>query len=163
MTTNELTVEAPLSSTGVLLAQLGRTARRWFRAALAPLELKPAHVSVLHQLRSGPIGQQALGDALDVDASNLVAILNDLEAKGLITRRRDPDDRRRHIVEITEAGVQRLGEVGVAAAEVEQRLLAALDEEQRAELDELLTTIAASLCPAGPCADDEVADQDEGC
>src|SRR5437588_612316 len=94
MTTNELTVEAPLSSTGVLLAQLGRTARRWFRAALAPLELKPAHVSVLHQLRSGPIGQQALGDALDVDASNLVAILNDLEAKGLSTRHRDPDGRR---------------------------------------------------------------------
>jgi DNA-binding MarR family transcriptional regulator len=163
MTAPELTVETPFSSTGVLFAQLGRTAKRWFSAALAPLELKPPQVGALHQLRSGPMSQQALGDALDIDASNLVALLNDLEDKRLITRRRDPDDRRRHIVEITETGVERLADVGVAVADVEERLLSALDDDQRAQLEELLTTIAASLCAAGPCPDEVVAQQDEPC
>jgi DNA-binding MarR family transcriptional regulator len=169
MTAHELTieeplrpVEAPLSGTGVLLVQVGRTAKRWFGTALAPLELKPPHVSALHQLRGGPMSQQALGDALDVDASNLVAVLNDLEDKGLITRRRDPDDRRRHIVETTEAGVERLVDVGILAAGVEERLMAALDDEQRAQLHDLLAVIAASLCAAGPCPDDPLAEP-EGC
>jgi DNA-binding MarR family transcriptional regulator len=164
MTVRELTLETPLSSsTGVLLAQLGRTSRRLFGAALAPLELKPPHLSALHRLRSGPMSQQALGEALDTDASNLVSVLNDLEAKDLITRRRDPDDRRRHIVEITETGVECLADVGVAVADVEDRLLAALDDDQRAQLQELLTTIAASLCAAGPCPGDSVSEHDEGC
>jgi DNA-binding MarR family transcriptional regulator len=163
MTTRALTVETPLSSSGVLLAQLGRTARRWFGSALAPLELKPPQLGALDRLRSGAMSQQALGDALDIDASNLVALLNDLEAKDLITRRRDPDDRRRHIVEITGAGVECLADVGVAVADVEERLLAALDDDQRAQLQELLTTIAASLCSAGPCPGDPVSEQDAGC
>ena len=163
MTTDQMTVETPLSSTGVLFAQLGRTAKRWFSTALAPLELKPPQVGALHQLRGGPMSQQALGDALDLDASNLVALLNDLEDKGLITRRRDPDDRRRHIVEITPAGVERLDDVGVVVARVEERLLAALDEEQRAQLHELLTAIAASMCAAGPCPEDPLAGSEDGC
>jgi DNA-binding MarR family transcriptional regulator len=159
----DVTVEVPLSSTGVLFVQLGRTAKRWFGAALAPLELKPPQVGALKQLRGGPMSQQALGDALDLDASNLVAILNDLEDKDLITRRRDPDDRRRHIVEITETGVVRLADVGVVVADVEERLLAALDDAQRAQLEELLTTIVDSLCAAGPCPEDPLSEQDEGC
>jgi DNA-binding MarR family transcriptional regulator len=163
MNTRDLTIETPLSSTSVLFVQLGRTAKRWFGAALAPLELKPLQVGALHQLRSGPMSQQALGDALDIDASNLVAVLNDLEDKGLITRRRDPDDRRRHIVEITETGVETLVRVGVAVADVEERLVAALDDDQREQLHELLTTIAASLCGGGPCPDDPLSDQDDGC
>jgi DNA-binding MarR family transcriptional regulator len=93
-----------------------------------------------------------------------VAILNDLEDKGLITRRRDPDDRRRHIVEITTAGVERLEDVGIVVADVEERLLAALDDEQRAQLHELLAAIAASMCAAGgPCPGDPLSVQDEGC
>jgi DNA-binding MarR family transcriptional regulator len=163
MTTPAPTVETPLSSSAVLLAQLGRTAKRWFGAVLAPLELKPPQLGALDRLRSGPMSQQALGDALDIDASNLVALLNDLEAKALITRRRDPDDRRRHIVEITETGVECLADVGAAVADVEARLLVALDDEQRAQLQELLTTIAASLCSTGPCPDDSVSVQDAGC
>jgi DNA-binding MarR family transcriptional regulator len=92
-----------------------------------------------------------------------VAILNDLEDKGLITRRRDPDDRRRHIVEITAAGVERLDDVGIVVADVEERLMAALDDEQRAQLHELLTTIAASLCATGPCPDGPLSEHDDGC
>jgi DNA-binding MarR family transcriptional regulator len=165
MNGRELAVETPFSSTGVLFVQLGRTARRWFGAALAPLELKPPQVGALHQLGGGSMSQQALGDALDLDASNLVAVLNDLEDKGLITRRRDPEDRRRHIVEITETGVERLADVGVLVADVEERLVAALDEEQRAQLQELLTTIVASLCSGatGPCPDEPLSEPDEPC
>lgn len=163
MKSRDLTVEAPFSSTGVLFVQLGRTAKRWFGAALAPLELKPPQVGALHQLRSGPMGQQALGDALDLDASNLVAVLNDLEGKALITRRRDPDDRRRHIVEITETGVARLADVGIVVADVEERLLAALDDEQRVQLEELLTAVVDSLCATGPCPEDPLSEQDDGC
>lgn len=146
-----------------MFAQVGRTAKRWFAAALAPLEMKPLQVGALHQLRSGPMSQQALGDALDLDASNLVSVLNDLEEMGLITRRRDPDDRRRHIVELTVTGIQRLADVRIAVADVEERLVAALDDEQRLQLHELLTTIVASLCAAGPCPDDSLSEPDEAC
>lgn len=162
MTASDVTVDAP-PGTGVLFAQVGRTARRWFATALAPLDLKPLQVGALHQLRGGAMTQQALGDALDLDASNVVAILNDLEGKELITRRRDPDDRRRHIVDLTVTGVQRLAEVQITLADVEERLVSALDHEQRVQLHELLTTIVSSLCAAGPCPGDPLSDSDAGC
>jgi DNA-binding MarR family transcriptional regulator len=140
-----------LQHAGFLLAQLGRAVTRQYRCALSPIGLKPRETQALMRLRAdGPMGQQALGAGLDIDASNLVALLNDLEADGLISRRRDPEDRRRHVVEVSGRGTKLLDEVESAAVEVEDQFFAALDEEERAALQGLLARVARSADVPSP-------------
>ncbi len=146
---------------GFLLAQLGRAVTRQYRCALSPIGLKPRETQALLRLRSkGGMSQQALGVALDIDASNLVALLNDLEANSLISRRRDPEDRRRHVVEISKRGTKLLAEVERAAAEVEDEFFAALDEDERAALQSLLARVARTADVPSPA---EMAGEDGAC
>jgi DNA-binding MarR family transcriptional regulator len=127
---------------GMLLVKLGRAAERWFAEALKPSGLTPRHFGVLYEVQARPTSQQALIDSIGVDPSKLVGLLNDLEADGLIVRRRDPDDRRRHIVEVSKLGRTRLEAAEKAAAVVEDRLFAGIDAEQRAELLGVLAQVA---------------------
>jgi DNA-binding MarR family transcriptional regulator len=146
---------------GFLLAQLGRAVTRQYRCTLEPIGLKPRETQALLRLRdAGAMSQQALGTALDIDASNLVALLNDLETDGAISRRRDPEDRRRHVVEISERGITLLGEVERAAAEVDDRFFAALDHDERVALQGLLARVARSADVPPPA---EMADNDGAC
>jgi DNA-binding MarR family transcriptional regulator len=126
--------------------------------------LKPPHVATLTQLRADPIGQQALCQATQLDPVKLVGVLNDLETAGLVERRRDTLDRRRHIVAITCAGRVRLDEVERAAAVAEERLLAGLNPAQRGQLAQLLalviqTSRLGEVCPGA--AEPEGVDDDE--
>jgi DNA-binding MarR family transcriptional regulator len=91
--------------------------------------------------------QQALGEALCVDANNLVLLLNELEAAEYAERRRDPLDRRRHLVHITAAGRRALDRAERAQEAVEDDVLSALDPDERATLRDLL---ARALDKAGP-------------
>lgn len=91
--------------------------------------------------------QQALGEALCIDANNLVLLLNELEAAGLAERRRDPLDRRRHLVHITADGRRALDRAERAQEDVEDEVLAALSADERSTLRELL---ARALEDAGP-------------
>ena len=129
---------------GMLLAKIGRVVERWFFDALKPSELTPKHVGVLLQVRAQPTSQQALCESIGVDASKLVAVLNDLEDEGLIVRRRDPADRRRHIVEVSEEGRAHVAAGERAIAQVEERLFAGLDEDERVQLRRLLAKVADS-------------------
>src|ERR1700756_1120272 len=80
------------------LARVGRRATESFNAGC----LRPRHVIALRLLGDrGPMTQHAVGIALSLDPSNVVGLLNELEERELITRRRDPADRRRHIVELS--------------------------------------------------------------
>ncbi|WP_218038203.1 MarR family winged helix-turn-helix transcriptional regulator [Acrocarpospora pleiomorpha] len=106
---------------------------------LAPLGLRPRHVVTLTVLRNGgACNQQALATMLAMDATNVVGLLNELEAQKLIERRRAPEDRRRHVVQLTEAGTQRLADVEAALAAVDDEVLASLDADQRETLYALL-------------------------
>jgi MarR family transcriptional regulator, lower aerobic nicotinate degradation pathway regulator len=146
---------------GFLLAQLGRAVTRQYRCTLSPIGLKPRETHTLLRLRdNGAMSQQALGAALDIDASNLVALLNDLEADGLISRRRDPEDRRRHVVEISKRGTKLVDEVERAAAEVEDQFFAALDEDERVALQGLLARVARSTDVPSPV---EMSGDDAAC
>jgi MarR family transcriptional regulator, lower aerobic nicotinate degradation pathway regulator len=143
---------------GFLLAQLGRAVTRQYRCSLSPIGLKPRETQALLRLRDdGEMSQQALGAALDVDASNLVALLNDLEAESLISRRRDPEDRRRHVVEISKRGTKLVREVERAAGKVEDQFFAALDEDERTVLQGLLARVArsADVPPPGAMSGDD--------
>ena len=134
--------ETPLTpSVGMLLLKLGRSAQRQCRQALAADHLTPRHLAALYELRRGPLAQQALGEAVGADPSKLVGILNDLEAENLVSRRRDPEDRRRHIVELAPEGQERLAAAECQIAVIEDHLLSGLTEEQRAQLAELLALV----------------------
>src|ERR1700694_4985070 len=99
----EVTQTAPHS--GALLDHLARRMRLRSEAVLAPLGLRPRHLVALTVLRDGGGStQQALAATLEMDGTNIVGLLNDLETRNLIERRRSPEDRRRHMVELTEAG-----------------------------------------------------------
>jgi DNA-binding MarR family transcriptional regulator len=83
--------------------------------------------------------QQELAEALSMDANNVVLLLNELEDFGHVTRRRDPDDRRRHRVELTESGRRALIEAERAQETIEDDVLQGLGAEDRAALKRLLT------------------------
>jgi DNA-binding MarR family transcriptional regulator len=154
----------PLS--GMLLVKLGRALQRRFNDALKPLALTPRHLQVLDELRQAPLSQQALADQVGVDPTKLVGLLNDLEGQHLVLRRRDPEDRRRHIVENSQEGEARVDAALAAAAAVEDELLAGLDVGQRAQLRELLVLAAESSGLSEPCADpvmDAATDEQDDC
>jgi DNA-binding MarR family transcriptional regulator len=129
-------------TTGMLLVKLGRVVEARFKEALKPTELTPKHLGVLFEVRANPTSQQLLCETIDVDASKLVGILNDLEDDGLIVRRRDPQDRRRHIVELTKEAQTRLAKAEKLAKSVEEEFFAGLDEDERAQLRLLLARVA---------------------
>jgi len=133
----------------VLIARVARRVRSRLRAALVPTELRQRHLVALSYLRDhGPARQQALAESLCMDASSLVCLLNDLEDHGLIARRRDREDRRRGILELTDHGRATLTEIDAAVAEIDAEILADLDESERADLRALLGRLSGVGLPA---------------
>ena len=80
------------------------------------------------------ISQQEMGSMLCIDANNLVILLNELEAAGLALRRRDPSDRRRHLVDITPKGRKLLERAERSIASIEGEVLSALSSKERSSL-----------------------------
>jgi DNA-binding MarR family transcriptional regulator len=129
----------PLDRLGFLLARHGQMMNLRLRHAIDVTGLGPRHAATLLRLaRLGATSQQALIEALAIDASALVSILNDLERDGLAGRERDPADRRRHIVAITPTGRKTACAVENAIAELERDTFAALDDTEVAQLHALL-------------------------
>src|SRR5579862_505928 len=137
----------------VLINHLARVARRRSEVALAPTGLRPRHVVTLTILREGgAMTQGALGAALRLDPTNLVGLLNELEEASLLVRRRDPLDRRRHIVELSETGLDAVARAERELASVQDEVLAHLDEDERATLHGLLLRAAEGRIGCDACA-----------
>jgi DNA-binding MarR family transcriptional regulator len=138
-----------------LIEYLARVARRAYDTCLAPGCLRPRHLIALSVLNEhGPLSQQALGEALSLDPSNVVGLLNELEQRLLITRERDPADRRRHIVSLSGAGASELAASDAQFARMEDEVLVALSAAERAQLRDLLGRAAGgTVMPPGhgPC------------
>jgi DNA-binding MarR family transcriptional regulator len=132
-------IEERATSEGLLLALLGQQAMRRLRAAHTEHKLSPRQFHLLGLLHDrGALTQRELGTLMDVDPSILVTLLNPLEANGYLSRERDADDRRRHVVTITRRGEQQLERAAQAQRDTEDELLAGLTKPQRAELRRLL-------------------------
>jgi DNA-binding MarR family transcriptional regulator len=157
---------SPMSATSapgptVLVTRLSRLVYR--RCTEAALGMRLKHFITLAQLRDrNGLSQQALGEALCIDANNLVLLLNELEEAGLAARRRDPEDRRRHIVEITAAGLEALELAEAAIESVEDEVLTGLDRDSRAKLCELLMcALEGEAPPAAEAQPAELARSDD--
>ena len=139
-----------------LLNHLARVGRRAAEVSMSPGGLRPRHLIALGLLsEQGPLSQQGLGEVLSLDPSNVVGLLNELEQRELITRRRDPADRRRHNVELSPKGEEALVVAQVRLGLVEDHLLSALSAEERATLHQLLVRVVGA--ESRPCyaGDDE--------
>jgi DNA-binding MarR family transcriptional regulator len=128
---------------GFLLVQLGTHAHRRFAERLADRGLHPRHFGMLSHLAAAEgQSQQAMSVALGVHRSAVVALVDDLEQRGLAERRRDPGDRRAYTLFLTSTGRELLEELRRAADEEDAELLAALDASERSQLISLLQRVA---------------------
>ena len=138
-------LQQPRGQSGPLLDLIARRIRAEAESEIETFNLRPRHVIALTLLQLvGEQSQSDLGEALRVDRTNLVGLLNDLEGAELIERRRSPQDRRRHMVSLTVAGIRRLAELELALADAEQRVLGVLDSDQQATLHALLEQVTAN-------------------
>jgi DNA-binding MarR family transcriptional regulator len=133
--------------TVVMLMRLATAIKKRSTEELMGVKLR--QLMLLSYLRYGaPALQQQLCEALWLDANNCVLLLNELEDMGYIERRRDPADRRRHVVELTDEGRAALERAERAQDSLGDELFAALTEEERATLRSLL---GRALEPAASC------------
>jgi DNA-binding MarR family transcriptional regulator len=141
-------VESPLpeellASAGFLLARVGGGMKMRVLGELEEAGCPGFQYGVLALLREGASQTQArIADVIGVDRSQLVGELDELEANGLIERRRDPHDRRRHMVAITPKGKKELVRLRGVVRRIEDEYLAPLDPESRKQLHELLLRVA---------------------
>lgn len=128
-----------------LASHLARAGWRALDLSAQPGDVTHRQLLVLTLLRDrGAMAQQDLREVFGLDSSNLVGLLNELEERGLILRRRDPEDRRRHIVELTDDGSSVLEATYARLAAVEDELLSALTTEERQVLLGLLQRVMTS-------------------
>jgi DNA-binding MarR family transcriptional regulator len=153
-------LQQPRGQSGPLLELIARRIRAEAESEIETFNLRPRHVIALTLLQLvGEQSQSDLGEALRVDRTNLVGLLNDLEGAELIERRRSSEDRRRHTVSLTAAGIRRLAELELALADAEQRVLGVLDSDQQATLHALLEQVTAN---AVVCSEQHKADEATG-
>lgn len=135
--------EELVSSPAFLLKRLGFAAKERALQAYERTGLHPYHYAVLLVLDEGaPETQGSIADALGYDRGQLVGLLDDLEERNLVERRRDPKDRRRHVVRITPEGKRALKKMRALAQELDEQFLRPLDERERKLLHGLLLKLA---------------------
>jgi DNA-binding MarR family transcriptional regulator len=131
------------ASPAFLLAQVGAHAATQFGERLMPLGLAPTHAGLLRIVHASEgLSQQALCARLGLAPSRVVALVDDLEQRGLVIRRDHPHDRRSYALYLTDDGRNALKSIGKVAREHQDALCAALNADERAHLASLLTRIA---------------------
>lgn len=135
-----------LSSTAFLMSKVGKEAQRQVCEALQEDNRQLRHYAVLACLDEfGASTQREIGKRLHFDASDIVALVDDLEADGLVERRRNETDRRRYDVTLTAEGRSALRKQSTRVKSRSADFLSALDPVEREELHELLLRVFASF------------------
>ena len=112
--------------------------------ALAPFDIHARDLGVLLAIDSTePASQQEIAQRMGVDRTTMVAIIDALEAKGIIARHPDPEDRRRNVVELTPTGQDILRQAITASDAAEAELLAPLSLDESQQLRDLLARVLA--------------------
>jgi DNA-binding MarR family transcriptional regulator len=127
-----------------LLAQLGAYTSERFAARLAELDLTPAHVGVLRVVGQNPgLSQQGLSERLGALPSRIVRLIDELEERGLVERRRSQTDRRNYELYVAARAGERLGAVLAAVGEHDAAITDGLTAAEKQTLAELLSKVAA--------------------
>jgi MarR family transcriptional regulator, lower aerobic nicotinate degradation pathway regulator len=135
--------EELVASTTFLLKRLGFAAKERGMEAYEAEDVHPYHFAILLALdEGGHETQGAIADALGYDRGQLVGLLDEIEERGLIERRRDPNDRRRHLVQMTADGKRKLRRLRTLARGLEDDFLEPLTDAERVELHALLLKLA---------------------
>ena len=131
------------ASAAFLLSQVGAHAAGKFAERLGRLRLSPPHAGILGVLRkSGGLSQQGLAEVLHMHPSGLVAIIDELEERGLVKRQDSLDDRRTYELHLTDKGQVALRDIGRVAQEHNESLCAVLSQSEREQLTGFLQRIA---------------------
>ncbi|HEX4008562.1 MAG TPA: MarR family transcriptional regulator [Solirubrobacteraceae bacterium] len=134
---------APRTPIGLQLARTARDVGRAFDQALAAAGGSLPVWLVLLNVKTGAMGnQRELADAVGIREATLTHHLNAMEADGLLSRRRDPANRRVHVIELTAAGEEAFVRLRDAAMTFDRRLRRGLKEPELAELRRLLDRLA---------------------
>ena len=127
-----------------LVTQLNKAIHRRSSEELLGMRVKP--YIALGFIREHPgVSQQELETAMFMDANGVVLLLNELESARYLIRRRDVQDRRRHIIELTNGGRHALERADKARETLEGEVLAVLDPEERATLKNLMWRVLEGL------------------
>ena len=135
-----------------LLSQLGHRSASVFADLIASVDLTPPHAGILRAIASEPgRSQQALSGQLGLLPSRVVAYVDELEDRGYVERRRNPDDRRLHALYLTASGKKLMSKIGELGRQHERLMTAGLDTDQRDTLRRLLSAAAErqGLTPHG--------------
>jgi DNA-binding MarR family transcriptional regulator len=126
-----------------LLSQLGHRSASVFADLIASIGLTPPHAGILRAIAFEPgRSQQALSGQLGLLPSRVVAYVDELEDRGYVERRRNPDDRRLHALYLTASGKKVMTKIGELGRQHERVMTAGLDGPQRDTLRELLSIVA---------------------
>jgi DNA-binding MarR family transcriptional regulator len=126
-----------------LLAQLGHHAAERFSERIAALDLTAPHAGILRAISAAPgRSQQALSTQLQLLPSRVVAFVDELEDRGYVERRPNPDDRRQYALYLTPDGKELMGKLSRLARQHERAITSGLSDSQRAQLRELLAALA---------------------
>jgi MarR family transcriptional regulator, lower aerobic nicotinate degradation pathway regulator len=137
-----------VASTGFLLKRLGFTLKEQAMRAYETTGLSPYHYAILIALdEDAHETQRSIADALGYDRGQLVGLLDELEERGLVERRRDSSDRRRQLVEMTSEGRRALKQLRAVAQGLEDELLSPLEPAEQERLHALLLRLAEHHLP----------------
>jgi len=137
-----------LGGIAFLLSQLGQCATEQFAARIADLDLTPPQAGILRAAAVAPgRSQQALSDELGLAPSRVVAFVDDLEARGLVERRRNVEDRRLYALHLTGHGGEVMRELAALATAHEEEFTSSLTAAQRDDLSNLLGSLAGAPEP----------------
>ena len=127
---------------GLHLTRVSRTVSRAFDDALAAAGGSLPVWLVMISLKSGQLAsQRELAEAVGVQGATLTHHLNTMESAGLVTRRRDPENRRLHLVKLTPAGDALFLRLRDAATAFDQQLRTGLSQDEASQLETLLTRL----------------------
>jgi DNA-binding MarR family transcriptional regulator len=127
---------------GVLLLKVAAMVKQRLEQGMRECGLRPRHYAILQLLRTeGAVSQQAVGARLDIDPGTVVDLIDVLEERGLVERRRRAEDRRVYELHLTEAGIAMSEQIEPVLASVESTALAPLSPAEMELLKDMLTRV----------------------
>lgn len=135
------------ANAGFLLSRVGAAVQGGFKELLSGWGIRPQQFAILSALSAaGSTSQQQLCTLLGVDSGNMVELVDKLEALGFAERRRDPRDRRRYLLAVTQEGQAAFEAMRAATASYTSSFLEPLSQAEQ----ETLVGALAKLYAATP-------------